>query len=597
MSVKYFSIIFLFICLFFSVVSAADFTKDYSHYSEEEDIATTLTDFARTEGYSAKISPLVKGTISARFENIKPKDFLDTMSAAFGVKYFLLGKVVNFYHDGEWSQSVYKPSAVSAHSLLQSMENAHVISKDLPISIDANGMMIIQGPDFYVNNIVEIAKNFDHGQENDMVIKIFKLKHSKVSDVVVTTSSRTIVIPGVASILDRMITGSSSAPVSNSMTVSLNSQKMGGLRGTGLSAEQNPQSVPNVVTSNVDDSRAINFTPSIIADERLNAVIINDYKTRMPFYESVIKELDVPVRMVELHAAVVDVDIDASKQLGVSLGGFRGEGNWSNGAVSGNSAGSWNGDGLIQNSSTGGIFSTVFNSSHAHFMAQVKALEEKSLAKTLGRPSVLTLENVEATLESTTTNYVPVSGNESSDLFKVSGGTVLRVTPHIVEDGDEPLIQMIISLQTSQSNDGNDISSVSGSASYIPSVKETTINTQAVVKEGQSLLLGGYYIESNTEKESGVPLLKDIPLLGNLFKSTSNVKSRRERLLLITPKIVTFNDLSNVPSTMYMDFDQSPTSDDYETKNAIESRDEHTPGCSSTRASNGNNTKRINELN
>lgn len=210
---------------------------------------------------------------------------------------------------------------------------------------------------------------------------------------------------------------------------------------------------------------------------------------------------------------------------------------------------------------------------------------------------MLTLENVEATLESTTTNYVPVSGNESSDLFKVSGGTVLRVTPHIVEDGDEPLIQMIISLQTSQSNDGNDISSVSGSASYIPSVKETTINTQAVVKEGQSLLLGGYYIESNTEKESGVPLLKDIPLLGNLFKSTSNVKSRRERLLLITPKIVTFNDLSNVPSTMYMDFDQSPTSDDYETKNAIESRDEHTPGCSSTRASNGNNTKRINELN
>lgn len=585
MSEKFFTIIVFVLFFFCNSVFAYDFSVEYSHYSEEEDISAVLTDFSRTQGFSAKISPAVSGKISAGFDKVKPKKFLKTMKEAFGVNFFVIDNVINFYHDSEWTQSIFKPSSISPNQLVQSMTNAHVISDDLPITIDQSGMMLIKGPHFYVNNIIEIAKNFDQGQENDMVIRIFKLKHSKVSDTTVTTSSRTIIIPGVATILNRMVTGSS-APIGNSMTVSLNSQKMTGLRGSGLSNTQGGSEAPvNEVVSNVDDSRASTFSPAIIPDERLNALIINDYKSRMPFYEEIIKELDVSVRMVELHAAVVDVDVDAANQLGVNWGASTSDGNWSVGGSSGKTANAWNGNGLVNSSDAGGIFSTVFNSSHSHFMMQVQALEQQSLAKTLGRPSVLTLENVEATLESTTTNYVPVSGNDSSDLFRVSGGTVLRVTPHIVEDeGKTPLIQMIISLQTSQSNDGNDISQVSSSDAYIPSVKETTINTQAVVQEGQSLLLGGYYIESESQKESGVPLLMDIPLIGNLFKTTSKIKTKRERLLLITPRIVTFDDLSKMPSSLNLGFAQEATSSNYESKKVITPRDENTPGCSSTRS-------------
>ena len=71
-------------------------------------------------------------------------------------------------------------------------------------------------------------------------------------------------------------------------------------------------------------------------------------------------------------------------------------------------------------------------------------LESEQQARTLGMPSVLTFDNVEATLEDTTTSYIKVEGKDAADLFKVEAGTVLQVTPHIVEDpkGGVPLISI-----------------------------------------------------------------------------------------------------------------------------------------------------------
>ena len=575
-----------------SVEPSWAFNQQYSHYSENEELSSVLFDFARSQGYNAKVSPVIHGNMSGRFDNMKPKDFLEVLNSAFGVKYYVVGNIINFYHDSEWSQSIYKPSAIDCSSLVRSLRNAHVLSEDLPLTVDPNGMLIIQGPESYVNDVVTVARSFVQGQENDLIMQVFKLKHAKVNDTTISTNSKTIVIPGVASLLQRMVSGSE--PAARSMTVSSKSQVMTGLRGTGLSASQSSggSSPPaSSASGSVSETQSSGFTANIIADERLNALLIYDYKYRMPFYQNVIDEIDVPVRMVELHAAVIDVDVDATESLGVSLQGGQNRGNWtvdgSSGIINLDTSG-----GFVR--TNGGVFSTVFNTKHSNFMLQINALESAGKAKTLGKPSILTVENIEATLENTTTNYVPVSGNESSDLFSVTAGTVLQVNSHIIDssDGGEPVIQMIITLKTNQNSSGADIANVGTSSTYVPSVKETTINTQAMVKQGQTLLIGGYYIETISEKEDGVPLLKDIPLLGRLFSTSSDVRQKRERILMITPKIVNLEDLNRVPAGMDEDFYHTASQTDYQEKGpetessvaVIPAREENTPGCASTRS-------------
>lgn len=571
--------------------AALGFSGVYSHYSEKEDLTAVLADFARSQGYNAKISPAVKGTLSGRFVNLKPEDFLEVLRSSFGVRYFTQGRIINFFHDSEWGQTVYRPSSVTTASLLSSLRKSKVVSPDLPVTVNDDGLLVIEGPETYVTGVLTAAMSFDQGQANDLVMKVFRLKHAKVNDVTVTTSSRTTVIPGVATLLQRMISGSGGIS-SSSVAVSVNSRVVQGLRGTGLSATAPKDSSSSggaaSATGAVSESQAQSFTPNIIADERLNALLIYDYKSRMPFYQAVLDQIDVPVRMVELHAAVVDVDVDATESLGIALQGGVSNGNWTIDAARGAPEGASNG---VFPRNQGGVFSTVFNTDHSNFMLQVSALESEGRAKTLGRPSVLTVENVEATLENTTTNYVPVSGNESSDLFSVTAGTVLQVNPRIIDspDGTSPVIQMIITLKTNQDSTGSDISSAS-STTYIPSVKETVINTQALVRQGQSLLIGGYYVETVTKRDEGLPVLKDIPLLGRLFSTETDVHQKRERILLITPRIVSFEDLNTLPQYADSGFYKSAGQTSYANRDPedpglrVHARPENTSGCASTRS-------------
>lgn len=380
---------------------------------------------------------------------------------------------------------------------------------------------------------------------------------------------------GVGYILRQMVSGVSDG---GNRVVTQNEATVTKLRGTGL-ASVGKESSSNTNTQNISENVAT-VGPGIIADTRLNAVIINDFAYRMPYYAKVIADLDQPVKLVELHAAIVDVDINATKNLGINWSGARQSGNWSIGGGAGNSGNLWDGSTMPLPNNSGGIFSTVFNTRHSSFMATINALEENSQARTLGRPSVLTLDNIEATLEDTTTRYVSISGYQDVDLFKVESGTVLQVTPHIIDDpqGGAPFISMIVNIQSNQDSNDN-VDTTSG----VPPIKQTKINTRALVREGQSLLLGGYYIEYKQSGEEGVPGLKDVPVAGKLFGSEGDDSFRRERLIIITPRVMDLGELQELPADLdNQEFVMSPTQDNY-LKRAAKTPD--SSGCSSNRAS------------
>ena len=141
----------------------------------------------------------------------------------------------------------------------------------------------------------------------------------------------------------------------------------------------------------------------------------------------------------------------------------------------------------------------------------------------------MTLSDVEAVFDNSQTFYVKVGGYQDVDLFNVSAGTQLRVTPHVFKDKDQVRIKLLVAIE-----DG----SVTGrNVDNIPIVERSTINTQALIQEGESLLIGGLVRESSGSNVDKIPLLGDIPVVGNLFKTRSDTKGRVERMFLISPRL------------------------------------------------------------
>jgi type III secretion protein C len=122
-----------------------------------------------------------------------------------------------------------------------------------------------------------------------------------------------------------------------------------------------------------------------------------------------------------------------------------------------------------------------------------------------------------------------VEGDEEVDLFDVNAGVVLRVTPHIIDEGEESLIKLSIQIE-----DGEVLNE---EVDEIPVVKKSVINTQAVVGEEESLLIGGYFKEKNARTHQTIPCLGSVPLLGWLFTRQATSGEESERLFLITPTI------------------------------------------------------------
>lgn len=524
-----------------------------------------LSAFARAEGYGSVCSPALRGQMSGRFEQVPPQTFLNGMRSAFGVRWYTQGRTVTFWHDGEQTEAFLAPSTVSAASLRDMLRSAGMISPQLPVKLlHAQNLLSASGPPLYVEQLRSAMKAFEDAQGSRSIMRVFPLKYAWAEDMQVNSMDATMTIPGVASILQAMVNGT---PLTGSQ-VTVQPSAQGGLRGKGLIAMGAASDAATAGSGAPQSGREQGGTPggpTIIADPRVNAVVVTDAEYRMDYYAKVIADLDKPVELVEIHAAIVDIDSDFSRNFGVNWSGTGAYGkNWTGGGSAGGVSGSGVFPGIGTGSNGGLSYSTLYAYGSDYFLARVSALEEDGQARVLGKPSVLTMDNVQASLENTSSYYVPVSGNESSDLFKIDSGTVLKVTPHIIPGlpGQADSIKLMVSVQDDREN-GSSFFSVD--PKNLSPIKQTKINTQAIVGEGQSLLIGGHYYEIQKDGESGIPGLKNIPILGGLFGSTGKKHQRMERLILITPRIVRVDTASNVPDRVDDPrFSRTPTQTDYE---------------------------------
>ncbi len=548
----------------FSSLSAQAFdgSRPFSFYAENQDITSALSALAREQNLAPHFTPNVVGTISGRFENIPAAHFLETMREAFGIGWYSISDLIYYYNQSETQRAFISTKIIPSNELIDMLENSDVISENLPLEYMPNSdMLVVSGPLTYIQQVQGAIAAFEQAQTSNFVMEVFPLKFAWADDISITSMDTQVTIPGVATILRSMVNGTQMSP---STTVQLPST-VTSLGGTGLAAlgQQSSAAAPSVAASS-DKAEGVN----IIADPRVNSVIITDAAYRMSYYREVIADLDKPVELVEIHAAIVDIDSGFSRNLGVNFQGNMSTNAEGNNGIGGSTSGAPTTSivpPIAGEILTGGLSSTIYSLGTEFFIAQVEALQANNNARVLGKPSVLTMDNVQATLENTSTYYIEVAGTDVADLFKVEAGTILKVTPHIITgDNGNSSIKLVVNVQDNQGDDG------SQAVGALPPIRQTKINTQAIVNEGESLLIGGYFYEQVSEEDSGVPYLKDIPLLGNLFKSSSKTTNTLERLILITPRIVRHNASYEVPERVKeAEFSRSPIQPNYSVKTPV----------------------------
>lgn len=310
--------------------------------------------------------------------------------------------------------------------------------------------------------------------------------------------------------------------------------------------------------SNNNNSRTIlSNRGSALIDPATNTLVITDNTFVLQKFEKLITELDVPARQVMVEARIVEAEDGFSRQLGVKFGyaGSNGKNswgsNWANAAANRNSyvdkqrtlanwsrnpsqdiptLPAWTVDpnvNLPTAAATSSI-ALVHALSSGALGLELSAQQAQNKLKIVSTPRVLTQDRKEAIIESGT--EVPYqeatsSGATSTSFKKAVLG--MTVTPNITPDG-----QIIMDIKINKDS----VNPSCGSTD--PCINTQRLNTNVMVEDGGTLILGGIYHEENSEGVSKVPLLGDIPVVGNLFKSKTRSDKKTELLIFITPRIV-----------------------------------------------------------
>ncbi|EPH7898785.1 TPA: type IV pilus secretin PilQ [Neisseria gonorrhoeae] len=281
---------------------------------------------------------------------------------------------------------------------------------------------------------------------------------------------------------------------------------------------------------------------SVLIDPATNTLIVTDTRSVIEKFRKLIDELDVPAQQVMIEARIVEAADGFSRDLGVKFGatGRKKLKNETSAFGWGVNSGFGGGDKWeaqtkinLPVAAAANSISLVRAISSGALNLELSASESLSKTKTLANPRVLTQNRKEAKIESgyeipfTVTTASGGGNSTNTELKKAVLG--LTVTPNITPDGQIIMTVKINKDSPAQCASGNNT---------ILCISTKSLNTQAMVENGGTLIVGGIYEENNDNTLTKVPLLGDIPVIGNLFKTRGKKTDRRELLIFITPRII-----------------------------------------------------------
>jgi type IV pilus assembly protein PilQ len=304
-------------------------------------------------------------------------------------------------------------------------------------------------------------------------------------------------------------------------------------------------------------SRIVSARGSVVAEPRTNQLFVSDIPSKLEEIQSLISKLDVAVRQVMIEARIVEASDQFGKSLGVRLGandlrgvrgGDPGYGLFGNNRVAwGSNYGNVIGttgtqNGTVDTSASffnlpavgqnglnpASIALSIFNSSANRFLnLELSALEGDGKGRIVSSPRVITADQTRALIEQgTELPYQVASASGATSIAFRKANLKLEVTPQITPEGN-----IILDVDVNKDSVGQ-----STAAGFAINTKH--IKTQVLVENGGTVVIGGIFELTETESETRVPFLADIPYAGNLFKQRQKLANKQELLVFITPRMI-----------------------------------------------------------
>ncbi|MGL5990152.1 MAG: EscC/YscC/HrcC family type III secretion system outer membrane ring protein [Plesiomonas sp.] len=455
--------------------------KPFFIYGRDANLTCLLNDFSANYGLAAVVSPTINDVFSGNIKYLSASKTLSELSERYHLAWYFYNGTIYFYKANELSQKVIPFDAVNTSILIKYIDDAGLIDKRYcrVKALNHLSSLAISGVPICIDQVSALVQQFNlqsqEKSDKQEGINIFPLQYASAGDYDYQYRDTKVRLPGLVSVLREMSIGN--------------------------------HSVSNDTASNTES------LPLFSADQQRNAIIVRDKLKNMPLYRGLIKQLDIRPVQIEISVTIIDVNASDINQLGID---------WSASAALGGGKIDFN-SGL---NDSGNAFSTVIGNTGG-FMIRLKALEQNSKAKVLSQPSVVTLNNIQAILDKSVTFYTKLQSDNVAKLESVVSGSLLRVTPRLINDSGRKNILLNLNIQDGQQRQ------TAGSTDGLPEVDNSDISTQATLKAGQSLLLGGFIQNKQSNSVNKIPLLGDIPVIGSLFRSKKTEVTSVVRLFLI----------------------------------------------------------------
>ncbi|NIM42008.1 MAG: EscC/YscC/HrcC family type III secretion system outer membrane ring protein [Xanthomonadales bacterium] len=489
----------------------------FSYINRNQSLEQVLKDFTTTFGLRLQIEDDLSSEpmpASGRSQSASPGEFLNQLGAAHGLNWYHHAGVLYISRISSRATQSFSTRGLPPDTLKRVVNDLGLFDERFGWSgVPERGAVFVSGPSSYVERIGRAIEALPQ-PSSDQRLMVYRLRHAAVDDRTLRYRDTVVTTPGVATVL-RGLVGLSADRIDTAPVVA-NDTRMGEPRELP-ERSQIAAAAASQRGGKRGDSGAAGIAPMIISDARLNAIIIKDAPQNEPVYRQLIEALDVPNSLIEIEAMILDVNSTSLKDLGID---------W---RVSGSSSRSlsFGVPDLAPDRNTL-VYSGL--GTIADVLARIRLLESKGAARIVSRPSILTQDNMGAMIDLSDTFYIQTVGERVAEVQPITVGISLRVVPRIVEDEKGRAIHLVIDIEDGSIQDVQ--------VGTLPTVRRSTIGTQAMVLENRSLVIGGFNAQRNLRQRDQVPVLGDVPVVGNLFSKTTRREETYERLFFITPRVV-----------------------------------------------------------
>ena len=296
------------------------------------------------------------------------------------------------------------------------------------------------------------------------------------------------------------------------------------------------------VTSDQSDVRG-----SVTVDDRTNSIIAYQTQEKLDELRRVVAQLDIPVRQVMIEARIVEANVDYSKSLGVNWSGAfgsRGGSKWSGSGGEGNLTTS-NNNSSDERSRVGAQISSPFVdlgvtaptaglgigfvTNHTILDLKLSAMEKNGKGEVVSQPKVVTADKETAKImKGSEIPYQEASSSGATSTSFKEAALSLEVTPQITPDN-----RIIMDVKVTK-----DEPDFANALNGVPGIKKNEVNANVLVADGETIVIGGVFSNTQTRSVSKVPFLGDLPFIGRVFRSDDVRDEKSELLVFITPRIM-----------------------------------------------------------